>query len=94
MGLPKALTGSIVMAKDSANGALTFVEVQEKKKNSLHRSTTGMFLPFAVRRGVFEASGVTFAQVWELFSNVSKVYGSHVHLLNCYAHLRFHTDFT
>lgn len=31
MGLPKALTGSIVMDRDSANGVLTFVEVQKKK---------------------------------------------------------------
>lgn len=31
MGLPKALTGSIVMGRDSANGVLTFVEAQKKK---------------------------------------------------------------
>lgn len=36
MGLPKALTGSIVMARDSANGVLTFVEIQKKKKTPQH----------------------------------------------------------
>lgn len=61
MGLPKALTGSIVMDRDSANGVLTFAEVQ-KKKSSLHWSTTGMFYsshsPYLRRQGGRVCAGV------------------------------------
>lgn len=28
MGVPKAFTGSIIMARDSANGVLTYTEIQ------------------------------------------------------------------
>lgn len=40
MGLPKALTGSIVMARDSANGVLTFVEIQKKNKIQHNRDVS------------------------------------------------------
>lgn len=88
MGLPKALTGSIVMDRDSANGVLTFVEVQ-KKKSSLRWSTTGMF--YSSHLPSLRRQGVTFALVSELFSNVSKDSAAHAHLLNCYV---FQTDFS
>lgn len=87
MGLPKALTGSIVMGRDSANGVLTFLEVQKKKQLSLEHDWDVLFSPFAV----FKASGGhVCAGVGAVFKCVKSLRRART----SFKLLRFQTDFS